>query len=73
MFILFNEICIDEEMLPMYMYAHTKICTCLCNVDSDGKTSFVIYKVRKKIQTPLDNKHLDSWEVIEDSSMQVFL
>ena len=30
MSIMFNEICINEEMLPIYIHTHIYICVCVC-------------------------------------------
>ena len=30
MSIMFNEICINEEMLPMYIYIYIYVCVCVC-------------------------------------------
>ena len=30
MSIMFNEICINEEMLPKYTYIYTCVCVCVC-------------------------------------------
>ena len=30
MFIMFNEICINEEMLPKYTYIYMCVCVCVC-------------------------------------------
>ena len=30
MSIMFNEICINEEMLPIYIYIYIYMCMCVC-------------------------------------------
>ena len=44
MSIMFNEICINEEMLPIYIYIYIYMCVCVCVCVFERKTFVILTK-----------------------------